>query len=129
MVKPKTVSKKVSADIERTDTASETNDTKNDTNRRLQDTVHSSDLKRKLNLDRRSRSRHFSYHFHSRAKAFLVSLDCSFVLDIATNTFLVTLAFIEEVLGTHRHWCSGPRYKSDQPDTAFKHMLDVQYID
>lgn len=31
MVKPKTVSKKVSADIERTDTASETNDTKNDT--------------------------------------------------------------------------------------------------
>jgi len=54
IVKPKTVSEKVARASERTDTVPETSDTKNDTNRRLQDTVHSNNLKRKLNLDRRA---------------------------------------------------------------------------
>jgi hypothetical protein len=54
IVKPKTVSEKVTRAPETTDTALETSDTKNDTNRRLQDTVHSNNLKRKLNLDRRA---------------------------------------------------------------------------
>lgn len=54
IVKPKMVSEKVSAAVETADTVIATGSTKDDTNRRLQDTVHPSNLKRKLNLDRRA---------------------------------------------------------------------------
>lgn len=56
IVKPKSVSQETCVVSKTTDPAIETSTKENNTNRRAQDTVHSSHLKRKLNLDRRADS-------------------------------------------------------------------------
>lgn len=54
IVKPKSVSAEACVVSKATDSAIEASTKENDTNRRIQDTVHSNHLKRKLNLDRRA---------------------------------------------------------------------------